>query len=61
MMDLMTMTEVASELRVPVDTMRHWRATGQGPSGFKMGRRVLYRRGAVEDFIKATERAELAR
>lgn len=43
----MTTTEVAQELRTPVETVRWWRHVGKGPKSFKVGRRVLY---AVVDF-----------
>ena len=44
---LLTLPEAAEALRTPVDTLRYWRATGAGPRGFKVGRRVLYREDDV--------------
>ena len=45
---------LAAFLSVPVKTLRDWRYTGVGPSGFRVGRHVRYepaevRRWLVED------------
>lgn len=47
-LDLMTTSEVATELRVPASTVRYWRQTGYGPKGVRIGRRVLYERRELE-------------
>jgi DNA-binding transcriptional MerR regulator len=47
----MTMPEVAEMLRTPVATLKYWRSIGYGPAGFKVGRRVLYRRDAVRAWL----------
>jgi predicted DNA-binding transcriptional regulator AlpA len=39
----LTITEVASRERVPVNTVRKWNATGTGPRFMKVGRYVRYR------------------
>ncbi|MBN9375044.1 MAG: helix-turn-helix domain-containing protein [Cellulomonas sp.] len=54
-MELLTITEVAAELRVPVATVRSWRAAGRGPKSFKLpgARHVVYARADVEAFIEA--------
>jgi len=51
--DLMTYEEVAERLRIPVATLRNWRVDGLGPSGARIGRRVMFRRGDVEAWIEA--------
>ncbi|MGN8245276.1 helix-turn-helix domain-containing protein [Cellulomonas soli] len=53
-MDLMTTEEVAAETRVPVNTLRYYRArgAGEGPRSAKYGRRVMYRRADVEAWLQ---------
>src|SRR3712207_9474258 len=41
---LLTITEAAELLRAPVATLRYWRHLGTGPTSFRLGRHVLYRR-----------------
>ncbi|MHA7126319.1 helix-turn-helix domain-containing protein [Janibacter indicus] len=48
----MTVTEVAEELRLPVSTVRFWRAQGRGPHFFKVGRRLVCRRSDFEAFVE---------
>jgi excisionase family DNA binding protein len=47
----MTTAEVAELLRSPSETVRFWRHVGRGPKYFKLGRRVLYAREDVEQWI----------
>ncbi|MFZ1410592.1 MAG: helix-turn-helix domain-containing protein [Micropruina sp.] len=47
----MTTEEVASLCRTVPETVRYWRHTGKGPKSFKLGRRVLYERKAVENWL----------
>lgn len=49
--NLLTLTEVAGRLRIPVATLRHWRATSSGPNGFKVGRRVLFAESEVNRWV----------
>lgn len=49
--DYFTTTELSELIRTPVETLRWWRAHGQGPESFRLGRRVLYRRAAVDAWI----------
>ncbi|GLP75663.1 hypothetical protein TUM20983_27730 [Mycobacterium antarcticum] len=53
--ELLTIEEAAKLLRLPVATLRHYRAQGgvDGPRSAKIGRRVMYRRVDVENFINA--------
>ena len=55
--ELLTITEAADVLRAPVATLRYWRHLGTGPRSFRLGRRVLYRRDDLHDWI-AQQRAE---
>lgn len=50
---LLTMDEVAQLLRTNRQTMRYWRATGKGPKGIRVGKRVLYREADIQAFISA--------
>jgi excisionase family DNA binding protein len=53
-MDLLTIEEVAELTRLPVATLRWYRAMGKGgPKSGKLGRRVVYRRADVEAWIAA--------
>jgi len=49
--DLMTTTEVAEYLRTSPETIRYWRHIGSGPKSAKVGRRVVYRRADVEQWL----------
>lgn len=53
--DLLTVDELAEELRVPAGTFRSWRAQDKGPRSFKIGRRVVYRRSDVAAWLSAVE------
>lgn len=55
--NLLTVEEVADELRVPAGTFRSWRAQGRGPRSFKIGRRVVYRRADIEAWLVKQEQA----
>lgn len=56
----LTVGEVAELLRQPVATLRYWRHLGKGPKGFRVGRRVLYDRSDVEQFLAESRQAEVA-
>lgn len=51
--ELLTIDEAATLLRTPVATLRYWRYLGTGPRSFRLGRRVVYRRTEVLDWIDA--------
>ena len=55
--ELLTIREAAELVRAPVATLRYWRHLGTGPRSFRLGRRVLYRRDDLHDWI-ARQRAE---
>jgi predicted DNA-binding transcriptional regulator AlpA len=47
---LLTLKEAAG-LRTSVATLRYWRHLGVGPDGFRLGRRVVYRREDVDRWV----------
>ena len=49
---LMTLLEVSQLLCVPVATLYRWRYRGEGPTGYRIGRHVRYRRAAVEAWVE---------
>lgn len=51
--DLLTVDEAAELLRTPIGTLRYWRHLGVGPRGFRLGRRVVYRRDDLEQWVLA--------
>lgn len=53
--DLLLMPEVAKLARMPVNTLRYMRKRGEGPEGFRLGKRVVFRRGKVRAWLKAIE------
>jgi excisionase family DNA binding protein len=51
---LLTINEAAELLRLPVATLRHYRVMGEGgPRSARIGRRVMYRRADVLDYIES--------
>jgi excisionase family DNA binding protein len=53
MIELHTQAEVAEIIRVSERTLERWRLTGNGPPFCKLGRRVLYRRGDLDEWVAA--------
>jgi predicted DNA-binding transcriptional regulator AlpA len=49
--ELLTITEAAAITRAPLATLRYWRHLGTGPRSFRLGRRVVYRRGDIDAWI----------
>ncbi len=62
--DYVTHEELAAFLGVQKDTLKKWRCDGKGPSHVKFGRRTLYPKADVLDWIemqrRRTERSILA-
>jgi hypothetical protein len=50
--ELLTLSEVAEILRVPINTMRWWRQRGDGPEFFKIGRHLVTTVGDVRRYIR---------
>ena len=59
--DLLTLAEAAAFLRAPVATLRYWRHLGIGPDGFRLGRRVLYRRQDLDRWVTEQREAQSTR
>jgi hypothetical protein len=58
--ELLTLAETAAVLRTPVATLRYWRHLGVGPDGFRLGRRVVYRREDVNRWLSERQQAQSA-
>jgi predicted DNA-binding transcriptional regulator AlpA len=58
--ELLTTAEVAVITRAPVATVRYWRHLGTGPKSFRVGRRVVYRRHEVEQWLSEREMADVS-
>jgi len=54
--ELNTTEESARYLRLQKQTLEAWRLKGTGPTFVKLGRRVVYRREALEHFMIERER-----
>ena len=52
--ELLTLEEVAQELRVSVDTLYRWRYQGIGPESVRISGTVRVRRSALEAFIESS-------
>ena len=53
--------ELARELGLTEDTLRRWESRRTGPACVRAGRRVYYRRAAVQDWLAAQEAGKPAR
>ena len=53
---LLTEVEAARLLRIAPRTLRWWRQKGTGPPYVRLGRRVMYRRTAVQKWIEDKEK-----
>lgn len=51
--DLMYREEAAEYLRIPTATLSAWAYRSIGPEFFRVGRRVLYRRGDLDRWLEA--------
>lgn len=47
-----TTRDLAEFVKKPESTVRHWRQTGTGPSYFRLGKSVRYRREDVEKWLE---------
>jgi excisionase family DNA binding protein len=48
---LMTVQDVAAYLGVPVATVYQWNSRGHGPTRYRLGKHVRYRRSDVEAWV----------
>ncbi len=56
--ELLTLSEVAEILKVPINTLRWWRQIGTGPEFFKIGRHLVTTVGDLRRFIREQRRAQ---
>lgn len=49
---LMSMEDLSEMLGIPMNTLYGWRYRGEGPSGFRVGRHVRFRRSVVEAWLE---------
>ena len=54
--ELLTLSEAADILRVPINTLRWWRQTGKGPEFFKIGRHLVTTVGDLRQYIREQRR-----
>lgn len=54
-MELMGVRAASSMLGVAEPTLRYWRSSNQGPTSFKLGHRIVYRREELERWIAEQE------
>jgi predicted DNA-binding transcriptional regulator AlpA len=54
--DLLRLEEVSEITRLSPSTLRWLRHRGEGPPAFKLGRRLMFRRSAVLDWVRQEER-----
>jgi excisionase family DNA binding protein len=59
--DVLTATEAAAYLQVPVETLRRWRSLGIGPKFIKAGRHVRYRKVSLDRWLEEREQEAAAR
>jgi DNA-binding transcriptional MerR regulator len=50
--ELIDSHEVCRLLKVPVSTLHYWRSRGEGPPAANIGKRLKYRTGDVQKFIR---------
>jgi len=51
----LTERELAHELGRDARTLKRWRAAREGPAWVAIGRKILYRRSAVQDWLASRE------
>ncbi len=51
--ELLTISEVAAIVRVPIATLRYWRHLGTGPHSFRVGRGVRYWHNEVITWLQS--------
>jgi predicted DNA-binding transcriptional regulator AlpA len=58
--ELLTPEDVARMIRQSLITLARWRASGEGPRYVKLGRKIAYRRDALDEWIKGQEVRSIA-
>ena len=59
--DWISREQLAYALSLTTDTLSRWEARRKGPPCTRIGRKVFYRRAAVQDWIRAQEQAHPVR
>lgn len=54
--EFLTTEDLATLCKTTPASVRYWRHTGYGPPGFRVGRRTLYPRNAVNAWLDALRR-----
>ena len=54
--DWISRAGLGQELGLSVDTLARWETRRIGPACVRIGRKVLYRRGAVQEWLRDQER-----
>lgn len=54
----LTLQKAAAYLGISPNTLYVWRHRRQGPPSFQMGRRVMYRISALDEWVTRQERAD---
>lgn len=54
----LTLPRAAAYLGISANTLYVWRHRRQGPPSFRMGRRVMYRVAALDDWVDQQEKAD---
>jgi predicted DNA-binding transcriptional regulator AlpA len=52
MTKIVTLTEASEQLRLPVATLRWYRAQGIGPKSGRLGRSVVYTQQALDEWVE---------
>ncbi len=59
--DWITREQLANELGLKTETLGRWEARRVGPPCTRIGRKALYRRASVQDWIRAQEQVHPVR
>lgn len=51
--DLLSPTELAEYLKIPVKTIYNWRSEGAGPRGIRIGKHLRYRQRDIDAWLDA--------
>ena len=55
--EYLTLTEASELIRTPTATLYQWRTNKIGPPSLKVGRRVLYRRSDLDEWLTSLSTA----
>ena len=57
---LMSLVDLSEMLGLPVNTLDRWRVRRDGPTGYRVGRHVRYRRSAVDAWLETQNDQRMA-